>query len=307
MRRPKRRPNYLPVKLATLAMCASSLNAFAAGSVIKQTKCALIIEGISGLAKGQTLEVTPKGAASAKTKVKAAKGNKALLELESGRCSENFQGATAEAPSSSSNNASSGTQTAKSVGVVLQGGFSSANLNRKEGSASSIGYAGADMALELRYTLKASSKVNFPLALGGGWHTKGVILNNVVADQSEQYTQTWASPFARVGAGVQFGITNKIRAGGIGFFDYGFGGNLTQSGDSRSVKLPIARNMRYGLSAEADFAITPSIKAGASGNFFMGSLGLKEMDYSNSTDGVQVINSSSFVGFGGALKLAFEF
>ncbi len=301
-----RRPNCLPLKIATCAICANSLTALGAGTVIKQNKCTLIIDGISGLTKGQSVEVTPKGASATQTKVKAVKGAKASLDLEAGRCGENFLGATAEAPSTSSNNTSNGTQTGKRFGVVLQGGFSSANLNRQEGSASSIGYAGADMSLELRYTLKASSKVNFPLALGGGWHTKGVILNNVVNEQTEQYTQTWASPFARIGVGIQFGITNKIRMGGIGFFDYGFGGNLTQSGESRSIKLPITRNMRYGLGAEADFAITPSIKAGASGNFFMGSLGIKAPD-PTSAEGVEVITYSSFLGFGGALKVAFEF
>jgi hypothetical protein len=292
------------------AMCAGifSIAAFADGTVTKQKKCALIVNGITGLTKGQSVSVTAPGGTSAEAKVTAIKSPKAALELDDGSCGENFQGATVSTTAPNIVSTKTGTKKMRRFSINVQGGYASINLVRKEGSASSLPYAGPEIAAEFRFVIPVGTKVGLPLAVGGGWQEKAVPLRSTATNGSVQnYTQSWSAPFARVGAGTQFDINSKIRLGALGFFDFGFGGSLAKTGDVIE-KLPISTNLRYGGAVEGDFAILPNLRAGATGNFFMGSLGLKEFDYiTDATNPTSITTSQSFSGFGGSFKVSFEF
>lgn len=290
--------------LLTISAGIISISAFAQGTVTKQKKCTLIVDGVSGLTKGQSVSVTPQNGTAAEAKVIAFKASKAALELDSSRCGENFQGATLSATSVGTNKAKTGAKNTKRFSVNLQGGYSSTNLVRQEGTASSLPYAGPELAAEFRFIVPVGAKFGISLAVGGGWQSKTVMLSNTTLDGTVQkYDQSWSAPFARGGAGAQFDVTSKIRVGGLGFFDFGFGGSLAKKGDVNEKK-PITGNMRYGAALEGDFAIITNLRAGANGNFYLGSLKLKEVD---ATSGEEIKTSQSFSGFGGNLKISFDF
>jgi hypothetical protein len=298
--------------LATGVLFSFSSAAFAQGTVAKQSKCRLLLEGVSESTAGGTATITLSDGNTVRAKIINFKGQRAIAEIEGGKCDVNALGGSVGTSGLNKPNTVAKPRGKKGLGlgVAVEGGWGIMTIDKAIGDQNSMAHAGPEVIGTIRYAHSINSKFLVSVLAGGGWHQKEVLVNSLQTDNTSfQFEINTVSAFARMGAGGIFAMTPNLRLGGYGIFDYGFSGKYEQIFPEMngivSPSYPITSFMRYGTQLEFDYNVVSGLWVGAGGSLFLGSTTLGDNANSDTTTDEEK-GPFGTMTYGGVFKLSYE-